>query len=39
MYREALGSTPYFANFATPLLIEKVMTATGSAKVTPALLL
>ncbi|KAI9318364.1 Dos2-interacting transcription regulator of RNA-Pol-II-domain-containing protein [Dichotomocladium elegans] len=30
--RECLSSTPYFANFATPLLIEKVIKTTGSAK-------
>ncbi|KAI8144181.1 Dos2-interacting transcription regulator of RNA-Pol-II-domain-containing protein [Fennellomyces sp. T-0311] len=30
--RQCLASTPYFANFATPLLIEKLLTSTGSAK-------
>ncbi|KAI9492597.1 Dos2-interacting transcription regulator of RNA-Pol-II-domain-containing protein [Zychaea mexicana] len=30
--RQCLASTPYFANFATPLLIDKLLTSTGSAK-------
>ncbi|KAG2202901.1 hypothetical protein INT47_008933, partial [Mucor saturninus] len=30
--RRCLASTPYFAYYATPLLIEKLMTTTGSAK-------
>jgi hypothetical protein len=30
--RRCLASTPYFAFYATPLLIEKLLTTTGSAK-------
>lgn len=30
--RRCLAATPYFAFYATPLLIEKLMTTTGSAK-------
>ncbi|KAI9357881.1 Dos2-interacting transcription regulator of RNA-Pol-II-domain-containing protein [Pilaira anomala] len=30
--RKCLASTPYFAYYATPLLIEKLMTTTGRAK-------
>lgn len=30
--RRCLASTPYFAYYATPLLIEKLLTTTGSAK-------
>ncbi|KAI8370563.1 Dos2-interacting transcription regulator of RNA-Pol-II-domain-containing protein [Radiomyces spectabilis] len=30
--RRCLAATPYFANFATPLLIEKLVTWAGSAK-------
>ncbi|KAG2233436.1 hypothetical protein INT48_008842 [Thamnidium elegans] len=30
--RKCLACTPYFAYYATPLLIEKLMTTTGSAK-------
>ncbi|KAI7861938.1 RNAPII transcription regulator C-terminal-domain-containing protein [Spinellus fusiger] len=30
--RRCLAATPYFANYATPLLMEKLITVTGSAK-------
>jgi hypothetical protein len=31
--RRCLAATPYFAYYATPLLIEKLLSTTGSAKV------
>lgn len=32
--RDCLSATPYFAKFALPLLLEKLSSSSGSAKVT-----
>jgi len=33
--RDCLSATPYFAKFALPLLLEKLSSSSGSAKVRP----